>query len=327
MHSHNILFFFFFFFTISFAELCNPNDKKALLNIKKALNNPHILTSWKPGKDCCTWFYVGCDAKSHRINSLDISLDDDLSAQIPTFVGHLPFLTTLRFYKLPKLIGPIPPTIAKLHNLVQLDLSSNALSGSIPTFLGSLSNLEYLDLSSNRLTGSIPSSLANLHRLNILHLNRNKLTGLVPDSFGNFNGNIPQLYLSHNQLSGKIPASLGRVNFNFIDLSWNKLEGDGSVIFGEKKKTETINLSRNLLEFNMSKVVFPQTLNYLDLNHNKIFGEIPVEIVKLQLFFLNVSYNALCGRIPVGGEWLQNFGASSYFHNKCLCGKPLDSCK
>lgn len=325
MHSH-IIILLFLFFTISFAELCNPNDKKVLLNIKKAFNNPYILTSWKPEEDCCTWYCVECDRKSHRIVALTIFADDKLSGQIPPLVGDLPFLENLMFHKLPNLIGPIPPTIAKLHNLKYLDLSWNGLSGSIPSFLGSLSNLDYLDLSFNRLTGSIPSSLANLHHLGTLHLDRNKLTGPIPNSFGNFKGKIPYLYLSHNQLSGKIPTSLGRVDFNYIDLSRNKLEGDASMIFGAKKTTEIINLSRNLLEFNMSKVVFPPTLTWLDLNHNKIFGKIPIGVVKLELQLLNVSYNALCGQIPVGGK-LQGFDVYSYVHNKCLCGKPLGTCK
>ncbi|KAG6603233.1 Polygalacturonase inhibitor, partial [Cucurbita argyrosperma subsp. sororia] len=320
------LFIFFLFFTISFAELCHPNDKKALLNIKKAFNNPYILTSWKPEEDCCTWYCVKCDRKSHRIVSLTIFADTRLSGQIPPFVGDLPYLENLMFHKLPNLTGPIQPAIAKLHNLKYLDLSWNSLTGSIPNFLSSLTNLDILDLSFNRLTGSIPSSLANLQRLGTLHLDRNKLTGPIPDSFGNFKGKIPYLYLSHNQLSGKIPTSLERVDFNVIDLSRNRLEGDGSVIFGGKKTTEIVDLSRNLLEFDMSKVVLPRSLTWLDLNHNKIFGEIPVMAVNLQLQLLNVSYNKLCGRIPVGGK-LQSFDVYSYSNNKCLCGKPLGKCK
>ncbi|RID42673.1 hypothetical protein BRARA_J02541 [Brassica rapa] len=38
------------------------------------------------------------------------------------------------------------------------------------------------------------------------------------------------------------------------------------------------------------------------------------------------SYNRLCGPIPTGGS-LQRFDSYIYFHNKCLCGAPLDSCK
>ncbi|KAK3183338.1 hypothetical protein Dsin_030624 [Dipteronia sinensis] len=90
--------------------------------------------------------------------------------------------------------------------------------------------------------------------------------------------------------------------------------------------TFTVDLSRNLLEFNLSKVVFSKSLAVLDLNNNKLFGSIPEEMTSLSLQLFNVSYNRLCGKIPVGGS-LQRFDYSTYFHNRCLCGAPLESCK
>lgn len=99
------------------------------------------------------------------------------------------------------------------------------------------------------------------------------------------------------------------------------------MFFGSNKVLEMADLSRNLLEFNMSKLDFPKSLIYLDLNHNKIFGSLPVELTAVDfLQFLNESYNRLCGQIPEGGR-LQRFDMYSYFHNKCLCGSPLPSCK
>ncbi|WCJ33959.1 Polygalacturonase inhibitor [Euphorbia peplus] len=88
----------------------------------------------------------------------------------------------------------------------------------------------------------------------------------------------------------------------------------------------TIDLSRNLLEFDLSKVVLPADLAFLDFNHNKIYGSLPDEMTKLSLQLFNVSYNMLCGQIPEGGM-LQKFDYSTYFHNRCLCGTPLPSCK
>lgn len=104
------------------------------------------------------------------------------------------------------------------------------------------------------------------------------------------------------------------------------LRGDGSVFFGANKTTERISLSGNAFEFDLSRVEFQESLTGLDLSHNRIFGGIPKGIVKLELESLNLSYNALCGKIPVGGQ-MQSFGYESYFHNRCLCGAPLESCK
>ncbi|NP_001267615.1 polygalacturonase inhibitor-like precursor [Cucumis sativus] len=318
---------FFFFVTISSAELCNPNDKKVLLKIKKAFNNPYILTSWDPQTDCCHWYCVKCNRTTHRIISLTIFADDRLTGQIPPEVGDLPFLQTLMLHKLPNLTGPIQPTIAKLRNLVFLDLSWNGLSGEIPDSLSTLKNLFILTLSFNKLTGEIPSSLSELPNLGGLRLDRNQLTGQIPESFGYFSGEqAPDLILSHNQLSGKIPSSLSRLNSTSIDLSRNKLEGDASMFFGANKMIQILDLSRNLLEFNLSEVVFPQSLTSLDLNHNKVYGGLPPVMTELKLQYLNVSYNRLCGPIPVGGD-MQSFDLYSYFHNKCLCGAPLGDCK
>ncbi|KAK0589392.1 hypothetical protein LWI29_013623 [Acer saccharum] len=309
----------------SLCARCNPNDKKVLLNIKKALNNPYILSSWNPDHDCCDWYCVDCDSTTNRINSLTI-FAGDLPGQIPAEVGDLPYLETLEFHKLTNLTGPIQPSIAKLKHLKFLRISWTNISGSVPDFISQLSNLTFLDLAFNSLSGSIPSSLSKLQNLDALHLDRNKLTGPIPDSFGKFEGKVPELYLSHNQLSGKIPDSLGNMDFNAIDLSRNKLEGDASFLFGSNKTTFKVDLSRNMLEFNLSKVVFPKSLASLDLNHNKLFGSIPEEMTSLSLQLFNVSYNRLCGKIPVGGS-LQRFDYSTYFHNRCLCGAPLESCK
>ncbi|XP_013626421.1 PREDICTED: polygalacturonase inhibitor 2-like [Brassica oleracea var. oleracea] len=308
-------------------DLCHKDDENTLLKIKKSLNNPYTIISWDPKDDCCTWVSIECgDATvDHRVISLDIS-NDDVSAQIPPEVGDLPYLQTLIFRKLPNLTGEIQPTIAKLKYLRFLWLSWTNLTGPVPEFLSQLKDLEYINLSFNDLSGSIPGSLSLLPKLGILELSRNKLTGSIPESFGAFKGVVPpELFLSHNQLSGSIPKSLGNLDFHRIDFSRNKLEGDASMMFGAKKTSWSVDLSRNKLQFDISKVKVATTVHNLDLNHNTITGSIPVQWTELTLQSFNVSYNRLCGRIPQGGD-LQIFDAYAYLHNKCLCGAPLQSC-
>nr|AFK42267.1 unknown [Lotus japonicus] len=315
---------------VAFSGRCNPEDKKVLLQIKKDLNNPYLLASWNPETACCDWYCVECDPKTHRITSLIISSsvpETNFSGQIPPSVGDLPYLQVLEFHKLPKLTGPIQPAIAKLTNLRWLILTWTNISGPIPDFLSELPNLQWLHLSFNNPTGPIPSSLSKLPNLIDLRLDRNRLTGPIPDSFGSFKKPGIDLTLSHNQLSGPIPTSLGLIDPNRIDFSRNMLEGDASMLFGVNKTTEMIDLSRNLLTFDMSKVELPTSLISLDLNHNQIYGSIPQELIKVDfLQAFNVSYNRLCGEIPQGGR-LQRFQVDTYFHNRCLCGSPLPSCK
>ncbi|CAN7069248.1 unnamed protein product, partial [Brassica rapa subsp. trilocularis] len=325
----SLLFFITYLITIATSkDLCNQNDKNTLLKIKKSLNNPYHLASWHPETDCCSWYCLECgDATvNHRVISLTI-FAGQISGQIPPEVGDLPYLQSLMFHRITNITGQIPSTITKLKYLRSLRLSWLNLTGPVPEFLSQLMNLEYLSLSFNQLSGSIPSSLALLPKLSYVDLSRNKLTGTIPESFGSFPAELAYLILSHNQLSGSIPKSLGNLDFNRIDFSRNKFTGDASMLFGANKTTFSIDLSRNIFQFDLSRVVLHESLGVLDLNHNGITGSIPVQWTEYSLQILNVSYNRLCGPIPTGGS-LQRFDSYTYFHNKCLCGAPLDSsCK
>ncbi|XP_076905229.1 polygalacturonase inhibitor-like [Bidens hawaiensis] len=310
--------------SLSVSKPCNKNDKKVLFQIKKSLGNPYLLASWQTTLDCCKWYCLKCNKTTGRVVELTI-FSGNISGQIPPEVGDLPYLQTLEFHKLTNLTGQIPSSITKLTHLTNLRLSWTNLSGPVPSFLSQLTNLNFLDLSFNSLTGSIPSELAKLTKLVAIRLDRNKLTGGIPKSFGTFRGSVPSLYLSHNQLTGDVPKSLGDLNFTWIELSRNHLTGDLSMFFGTNKTIRIADFSRNSFQFNMSGTEFPESLTYLELNHNKIYGRLPATLTGLSLQYLNVSYNRLCGEIPQGGE-LQKFDNTSYFHNRCLCGSPLSAC-
>ncbi|KAL8463945.1 hypothetical protein ACS0TY_033764 [Phlomoides rotata] len=212
---------------------------------------------------------------------------------IPAAVGDLPYLESLTFHHT-NVTGQIPVAISKLSNLKFLDLRWNLLTGPVPSFLGNLKKLTYIGLSFNSLTGSIPASLSQLPELSGLLLDRNKLTGSIPESFGDFKQPDFYLYMSHNQLSGPIPRKLGSANFTWFDVSRNRLEGDLSFMFGKNKSyLNTVDFSRNLFEFDLSKLEIPNSLMNLDLNHNKIYGSIPKGFTNIGIS-LNVSYNRLC---------------------------------
>ncbi|KAF5187247.1 Leucine-rich repeat receptor-like protein kinase pxc2 [Thalictrum thalictroides] len=246
------------------AFLCHPSDYEALMEIKNALNNPYHLASWVPNTDCCGWYALQCDQKTNRVVELTI-FSGQVSGQIPSAVGKLPYLTNLTFRKLSNITGSIPRSVTKLKNLIVLRLSWLNLTGPVPDFLSELPNLTFLELNFNQFTGSIPSSLSKFTKLLALRLDRNQLTGSIPESFGHFSGSVPDLYLSHNQLTGRIPQSFANMDFQRIDLSRNKLTGDASMLFKPNGSTQIIDLSRNVFEFDFSKVKFPrQSLISLD---------------------------------------------------------------
>ncbi|KAK6145980.1 hypothetical protein DH2020_019849 [Rehmannia glutinosa] len=310
---------------LSHSTRCNPQDKKVLLKIKKAFNNPYHLASWNPDTDCCQWYVVDCDRKTNRITNFHL-FAANISGQIPPAIADLPYLESLTFHKITNLTGTIPPALARLTNLKRLSISWTNISGPIPSFLSQLKNLTFLDLSFNNFSGAIPQTLGELRNLSGLRLDRNKLTGPIPDSFGDLSPSLQYLYLSHNQLSGSIPRAWGDLNFTSVLFDRNRLEGDISFLFGKNKTVQNVDFSRNMLRFDLSNVEFPDSLSTLDLNHNRIYGSLPEGLAKLENLYLNVSYNRLCGQIPVGGR-LQELDYSSYFHNRCLCGAPLPNCK
>ncbi|KAM1442197.1 hypothetical protein EV1_010009 [Malus domestica] len=64
-------------------------------------------------------------------------------------------------------------------------------------------------------------------------------------------------------------------------------------------------------------------LESLDLSQNKLSGEIPPQLAKLNfLSFLNLSNNQLVGRIPTGPQF-STFTSASFTGNKGLWGSPL----
>ncbi|KAK7400233.1 hypothetical protein VNO78_11434 [Psophocarpus tetragonolobus] len=313
------------------SELCNPEDKQVLFQIKKELGNPSSLSSWLPSTDCCNdWVGVSCSFQTHpnRVKNLQLyNLNLPKPYLIPLSIGNLPYLEFIAITNNPNIVGTIPPTITKLTKLRDLYIRDTNISGHIPHFLSQIKTLRFIDFSNNKLSGNLPSWLPSLPNLYAISFENNRISGTIPASFGSFSKSFALMMLSNNRLTGKLPATLAKLNLKIVNLSQNKLEGDASMLFGSWKRTENINLANNMFAFDLGKVGLSKMLESLHLSHNRIYGILPKELTSLKsLIWLDVSYNNLCGQIPQGGK-LQTFDASFYAHNKCLCGSPLPSCK
>ncbi|CAJ2638575.1 unnamed protein product [Trifolium pratense] len=269
---------------------------------------------------------------------------NQLSGNIPEIFTSLSNLIILELSR-NKFSGKIPLSISSLSsNLRYLELGHNSLSGKIPDFLGKFKALDTLDLSKNQFSGTVPKSFANLTKIFNLDLSDNFLVDPFPSM--NVKG-IESLDLSRNMFhlkeipkwvaSSPIIYSLKLAHcgikiklddwkpsetffYDYIDLSGNEISGSAIGLLNKTEYLIEFRGSENLLKFDLGSLRFGNRLKVLDLSHNLVFGKVTKSVVGIEK--LNVSYNHLCGEIPKN-----NFSASVFVGNDCLCGSPLKPCK
>ncbi|MED6159821.1 hypothetical protein PIB30_045700 [Stylosanthes scabra] len=186
-----------------------------------------------------------------------------------------------------------------------LDLSlTDFSSGEIPDSLGQLKSLNQLFLGDCKFDGLVPLSLWNLTQLTHLDLSINTLHARLQ--------NLRSLDLSNNKIHGKIPNWF-RDNLLhtwkdlfFIDLSFNKLQGDLPI---PSPNIQAFSISNNNLTGHISSTFCnASTLHVLILSHNHLSGTIPQCIGAFHfLNILDLQVNNLHGSIPTNFSDLNQF--------------------
>ncbi|KAJ4792361.1 Leucine-rich receptor-like protein kinase family protein [Rhynchospora pubera] len=242
--------------------------------------------------------------------------------------------------------------IARLQNLVTLDLGLNFLTGSIPESIGQLNKLCYLHLSNNNLTGILPSAIVNCTKLRQLNLRENNLTGSLQsfnftqlsnlqllDLFNNnFTGEIPEtiytcknlnaVRVSSNNLTGQIsPDIINLKALSFLSLSGNPFVNiTGTLqILSKCKKLTALLISRSFI--GEAPPIEPawengfENIQIFSMGYSNLTGTIPSWISKMtKLEVLDLSSNQFTGQIPA---WLGSLSSLFYLdlsHNH-LSGK------
>ena len=260
------------------AQDGGATDRAVLEALYDATGGPSWTdsTNWKTDAPLGEWHGVTTDADG-SVTRLNLE-SNELSGPIPPDLAGLAKLQELQLYG-NALSGPIPPELAGLAELQLLGLGRNALSGPIPPELGGLSNLRLLHLQSSALSGPIPPDLASLAELVSLALGSNALSGSIPRELGRL-ANLRELRLEGNGLSGPIPRELGRL----AQLRNLRLEGNG--LSGP--------IPRELGRL--------ANLRELRLEGNGLSGPIPPELGGLtSLLQLNLDWNwGVAGPLPAG---------------------------
>ncbi|KAI4299952.1 hypothetical protein L6164_033372 [Bauhinia variegata] len=218
-----------------------------------------------------------CQMHLESLVLLDLT-NNNLQGTIPESVGLSTHIQSLHLGN-NNFIGELPSSLRNCTELIILDAIQNSLSGPIPSWIGDeLRQLVVLSLRSNRFSGTLPSSICHLSQLQLLDLSSNNISGLIPVCLGNLTA------LAHQY------ASNLTISYYFMENLNNRTPAEGfytdaaSIIWKgyEAKYKNTLGLLRSI-----------------DLSSNKLFGEIPSNIMNLiGLISFNVSRNNLSGEIP-----------------------------
>ena len=153
-HIHTALFFLLISLAGASCAQIPEIERDALVALYNSTDGANWTdnTGWlgEAGTEC-SWYGVTCSDG----NALYLLLQNNsLSGSIPSELGNLTELTTLRLYN-NSLTGSIPSELGNLTELTTLYLDNNTLSGSIPTQLGNLTDIRRLNQYSSNLAVSI----------------------------------------------------------------------------------------------------------------------------------------------------------------------------
>nr|XP_010911787.2 receptor-like protein EIX2 [Elaeis guineensis] len=219
--------------------------------------------------------------------------------------------------------GPVPASLERLAELVELYLEGNFLKGVMSEEqFANFTKLKYLDLSQNQLILNLTSDWIppfQLYYLNIgscklgprfpawlwmqknitdLEMSSTGISDAIPDWFWRSFSQISDLDISSNGITGSVPDLTNFINLYYFNLSSNHFEGplpnfNSSIL-------RLLDLSNNsfsgAIHLDIDKSM--PNLEYLFLSRNNLSGEIPLSVCHLRYSTLDLSKNLLSSELP-----------------------------
>ncbi|KAF0908698.1 hypothetical protein E2562_028135 [Oryza meyeriana var. granulata] len=274
---------------------------------------------------------------------------NNLSGELP---GELFDVKQLQHLRLPsnQIEGRLDPErIAKLTNLVTLDLGYNLLTGKLPESISQITKLEELRLAHNDFTGDVPPAFSNWTSLRYVELRSNSFVGdltgvdfsglanltVFDAAANNFTGTMPPsiyscskmkaLRVSRNVMGGQVAPEIGNLKeLQLFSLTINSFVNISGMFWNLKGCT---NLTALLVSYNFNGEALPDAgwvgdhisnVLVMVMENSALTGVIPSWLSKLKdLNILNLSGNRLTGPIP---SWL---GGMSKLYYVDLSGNRL----
>ena len=263
---------------------------------------------WLTDANECDWSTEDFGSCAGQIYRFLILSERNLVGTLPPEIAMLTLLVELDL-GINKLRGSIPTEIALLSNLEALWLDQNRLGGALPTELGTMSTMFVLNVEENEMSGRIPTQLSQLTLLTELWFSANLLTGPFPDWVSTLS-NLEFLFLSENRFEGRVPTSLGNLaELRGLELSAFGLTGVfPNELWGSFTEISYFDISKNDLQgYIGSEIRFLTEAVSFDLHTNNFDGTVPIEMGLMQnASYVDLSDNLLTGDIPSELAMLEN---------------------
>ncbi|CAM8909365.1 unnamed protein product [Rhodiola kirilowii] len=292
------------------AATLPPDEVNTLRKIAKSLRKENWDFSVDPCSGLLGWNasvvkhsadYVKCDCTFSNATVCHVTnillKSQSLQGFLPPELADLPFIQQIDL-SLNYLNGTIPPEWGKTQ-LTNISLIGNRLSGSIPKEIGNISTLLELVLMINQLSETLPPELGNLSSIRRMLLTSNNFTGEIPATFAKLT-TLTDFWLGDSFFSGKIPNFIQ----NWTNLTRLVIQGSGltgPIPSGISLLTSITDL--RITDLNGTEQAFPplanMTLKTLILRSCNIVGELPSYLGSMtSLKLLDLSFNKLSGKIP-----------------------------
>lgn len=207
------------------------------------------------------------------------------------------------------LSGTIPPAIAALAKLEELQLESETLSGTIPPIFDKFPYLEEIRLG-DRLSGTLPANFCAGPALTEIDVSVNPdLSGTIPASC--FNSRMEKIVISGTRISGTIPAAIGMRKLERFEAAETNLQGTvpPGICVTRAKACPATRCPATLEELDFTRTedlegTIPPScftlasLKAMSFSRTKVEGTLPPLISLPSLTALDLSNTEMSGSIP-----------------------------
>ncbi|XP_002453322.1 tyrosine-sulfated glycopeptide receptor 1 [Sorghum bicolor] len=221
--------------------------------------------------------------------------------------------------------GKVPDSIVQLKKLQELHLGYNSMSGELPSTLSNCTDLTNIDLKSNNFSGELTKvNFSNLPNLKMLDLMRNNFSGKIPESIYSCY-KLAALRLSYNNFRGQLSKGLGNLkSLSFLSLASNNFTNLANAlqILKSSKNLTTLLIGLNFMNETMpdDSIAGFENLQVLGIENCLLLGKVPLWISKIvKLEALSLQGNQLSGPIPT---WINTLNYLFYLDlsNNSLTG-------